>query len=135
MAEQRVALEGDDGTLIGTVDANGHPSSIPVTNGQTTAFTTLSAAAGNLTGTTMDCGVSHQVCTLVAVGTGTLAGTLTIEGSLDNTTWVSTGTTLALTAALTGTATSTGKAFRYYRVSLSGSSGTGTVTVKIMANG
>lgn len=134
MAENRVALDVN-GAAVGSLDAFGNLTAISVNNGQGTAYTTLNAATTNATGTALDCTASHQVCTFVAVGTGTLAGTLTLEGSLDNTTWVSTGTTLALTAALTGTASSTGKAFRYYRVSLSGASGTGTVTVKLMANG
>lgn len=134
MAENRVAIEVGS-TILGTIDAFGNAQSIPVGNGQTNAFTTLNGATTNATGTTMDCSFSHQVVTFVAVGTGTLAGTLTLEASLDSSTWVSTGVTLALTAGLTGTATSTGKAFRYHRVSLSGASGTGTVTVKMMANG
>lgn len=97
------------------------------------AGTTLAAATGNVNGTTVDFGGACSVCTLVAVGTATLAGTLTIEGSVDGTTFVSTGTTVALTAAATVTATSTAKAFRYYRVSLSGAGGAGTVTAKILA--
>lgn len=131
----RVTVEGANGQPMGTVDSFGNPSTVFVNNGQVTAFTTLSAAAGNTTGTTMDCGASHQVVTYVCVGTGTLAGTLTLELSLDGTTWVSSGSTISLTAGLTSTASTTGKAARYWRVSLSGSSGTGTVTVKIMANG
>lgn len=137
--ENRVGLAIDlanaGATDLGFVQASGHPVGIPTNSGQVTAFTTLAAVTGNATGTAMDCGSSHQVLTAVCVGTSTLAGTLTIEGSLDNTTFVSTGTTVALTAAATVTATSTGKAFRYYRVSLSGSSGAGTATCKIMANG
>lgn len=134
MAENRVAIDVGS-TALGTVNTFGHAQGIPVDNGQQTAFTTLAAATGNLTGTAMDAGSSHQVCTMVAVGTATLTGTLTLEGSLDGTTYVSTGTTITLTAALTATATSTGKAFRYYRTSLSGAGGAGTVTVKLMANG
>jgi hypothetical protein len=134
VAENRVSIDVG-GVAVGATDSFGNPQALSVSNGQTTAWTTLNAATGNATGTALDCQSSHQVTTFVAVGTGTLAGTLTLEMSLDNTTWVSSGTTLALTAALTGTATSTGKAARYYRVSLSGATGTGTVTVKMMANG
>lgn len=107
-------------------------TAIPAT-GPTTAGTTLNAVTGNATGTTVDFGGGCSICTTVAVGTSTLAGTLTIEGSLDNTTFVSTGTTVALTAGATVTATSTGKAFRYYRVSLSGASGAGSCTAKVLA--
>ncbi|MEU3981781.1 hypothetical protein AB0F77_17055 [Streptomyces sp. NPDC026672] len=105
MAEMRVSLEG-----------------------QSAAGTTLSAVPGNATGTAVDGTHPHGVATVVAVGTGTLAGTLTIEGSLDGTAWVSTGTTVALSAAATVTATSTGKAFRFFRTSLSSATGTGSCT-------
>ncbi|WP_367325353.1 hypothetical protein [Streptomyces sp. HUAS ZL42] len=94
---------------------------------------TLSAVTTNATGTAVDGIQPRSTATVVAVGTGTLAGTLTIEGSLDNSAWVSTGTTVALTAAATVSATSTGKAFRYYRTSLSGASGTGSCTATMAA--
>jgi hypothetical protein len=153
MAEMAVRIDGGALSPIGTVSTSlpitvtqgGNTANVAVpdpnlgaallvSTGQLVASTTLNAVTTNATGSAMDGGSAHANCTLVAVGTSTLAGTLTLEGSVDNTTWVSTGTTLALTAALTGTATSSGKAFRYYRVSLSGSSGSGTVTVKIMAS-
>lgn len=95
--------------------------------------TTLSAVTGNSTGVTHDPGKTVLTASVVCVGTGTLAGTLTIEFSLDGTTWISTGTTVALTAAATVTATATGKAMRYVRCSLSGVSGSGTATCKIAA--
>jgi hypothetical protein len=96
-------------------------------------FVTLNAATGNLTGTSFESLGWSGLCTLVAIGTATLAGTLTIEGSIDGTTFVSTGTTVPLTAAATVTATSVDKAFRFYRASLSGASGAGTVTAKLLA--
>lgn len=154
MAELRVGLEGftagsapgivstslpititQSGTTatVTTGDANSG-NSLLVSSGQITATTTLSAVTGNATGTAVDCGSAHANCTVVCVGTSTLAGTITIEGSLDNTTWVSTGSTVALTAAGTVTATSSAKAFRYYRASLSASSGAGTATAKLMAD-
>lgn len=100
-------------------------------NLESVAGPTLSAVTGNATGVAVDGGQPRATATVVAVGTSTLAGTLTIEGSLDNTTWVSTGTTVALTAGATVTATSTAKGFRYYRTSLSGSSGAGTCTANM----
>lgn len=136
MAEMRVTIQdGVTGLDYGVPTAAGVPNSLSVSNGQIDPFTTLNAVTGNATGLTMDCGSSHEVVTIVGVGTGTLAGTLTIEGSLDNVTWVSTSITVGLTAAATVTTTSSFRAFRYYRVSLSGASGTGSVTVKMMANG
>ncbi len=154
MAELRVGLEGfTPGSAPGVVSTSlpisvtqgGNTANVAVpdpnlgsmllvTTGQLVATTTLSAVTGNATGTAMDCGAAHANCTVVCVGTSTLAGTVTIEGSVDNTTFVSTGSTVALTAAGTVTATSSAKAFRYYRASLSASSGAGTATAKIMAS-
>ena len=91
----------------------------------------LRAATGNANGATSDFGGVQRACSMVAVGTGTLAGTLTIQASLDGSAWVSTGVTAALTAAATVSATASNFAFRYWRVVLSGASGTGTVTARI----
>lgn len=124
MAEMKVSIEGT------TVDADGAQL---VATGSRSAAATLSAVPGNATGATVSTGAAHTTATVVAVGTGTLTGTLTIEGSLDGATWVSTGSTVALTAAGTVTASSTGKAFRFYRTSLSGAAGTGTCTAVMMA--
>lgn len=150
MAEMKVALDQTAGpgaltttplyasltagtsSAVGIADPTLGSAALLVANGGTSATTTLSAVAGNATGSTLNCGAAFRLCTVVCVGTGTLAGTITIEGSLDNTTFVSTGSTVALTAAATVTATSVDKAFRYYRASLSGASGTGTATAKIM---
>jgi hypothetical protein len=129
-----ISISTSDGTVNVAVPGPGLGAALVVTTGQLVASTTLNAVTGAASGTTMDTGATHANCTVVCVGTGTLAGTITIEGSLDNTTWVTTGTTVALTAAATVTATATGKAFRYYRASLSGTSGTGTATAKIMAS-
>lgn len=154
MAELRVGLEGFTAgsapgivstTLPISISQGGNTANVAVpdanlgamllvSTGQLVATTTLNAVTGNATGTTMDAGAAHANATVVGVGTSTLTGTITIEGSLDNTTWVSTGSTVALTAAATVTATSSAKAFRYYRASLSGAGGAGALTVKIMAD-
>ena len=134
MAEQKLALQVLDYDL-GSVDLFGQPVSLPMAPGQSATFTTLSAVTGNATGVTMDCGSSCEMVRIVSVGTGTLTGTLTIEGSLDDATFVSTGSTVSQTAAGNVSVGSGGKAFRYYRVSLSGAAGAGTVTCKIMSNG
>lgn len=104
------------------------------TTGTLVSATTLDAVTTDANGATMDTGSGHANCTVVGVGTDTLTGTITIEGSVDDTTFVSTGATVALTAAATVTATSSAKAFRYYRASLSDAGGTGTLTAKIMAS-
>lgn len=130
-----VSLTGGTSSAVGIADPTLGSAAILVCTGGTSATTTLSAVTGNATGSTLNCGAAYPICTMVCVGTATLAGTLTIEGSLDGTTFVSTGTTVALTAAATVTATSVDRAFRYYRASLSGSSGSGTATAKIMVSG
>jgi hypothetical protein len=125
--------QGGNTANVAVPDAN-LGAQLLVSTGQLVATTTLNAVTGNATGATMDCGSAKANVTVVCVGTATLTGTITIEGSLDNTTFVSTGTTVALTAAATVTATSSAKAFRYYRASLSGAGGAGSATAKIMAS-
>lgn len=128
-----IRVAGSGGTLAAVGTPGAGSAGLVVLAGMTAAFTTLNAAAGNTTGTSCDVAYAADRCTFVWVGTGTLAGTLTLEGSLDNTTYVTTSTTGTLTAAGTGTATMVDKPFRFYRVSLSGATGTGTVTVKLIA--
>jgi hypothetical protein len=125
--------QGGNTANVAVPDAN-LGAMLLVSTGQLVATTTLAAVTGNATGTTMDCGAGHANCTVVVSSTSTLAGTITIEGSLDNTTFVSTGSTVALTVGGVATATTSGKAFRYYRASLSASSGSGAATAKIMAS-
>jgi hypothetical protein len=124
MAELKVSLDG--------VNA-GADNALLVSTGLQNAALTLNAVTGNATGSTVSCGSARTTATVVAVGTGTLTGTLTIEGSLDGATWVSTGSTVALTAAGTVTASSADRAFRFYRTSLSGAAGAGTCTATMMA--
>lgn len=124
MAELKVSI---DGANVGADNA------LQVSTGAQNAALTLNAVTGAVTGATVSYGSARTTATVVAVGTGTLAGTLTVEGSLDGATWVSTGATVALTAAGTVTASSAGKAFRFYRTSLSGISGAGTCTATMMA--
>jgi hypothetical protein len=146
LAEHTLRIDGASSTPLSvSVSQGGNTANVAVpdpnlgaallvSSGQLVSTTTLSAVTGNATGTTMDAGSAHANCTVVCVGTSTLTGTITIEGSVDGTTFVSTGTTVALTAAATVTASSSAKAFRYYRASLSGSGGAGTATAKIMAS-
>lgn len=129
-------VEITDGTNNVTVSASASVgNALAVSTGSVFSGTTLNAAAGNTTGTAVDSGSARSNWTMVAVGTGTLAGTLTIELSVDNVAWVSSTSTVALTAAGTVGAFSTGRPARYARASLSGATGTGTVTAKMMAAG
>lgn len=134
MAEHVVSLDSGN-TPIGTLDANGQALPLAVATGQSVGFSTLTAVTGNATGTTMDCGFARPFVGYVCVGTGTLAGTLTCQGSIDGVTFVSAGVGATLTVAGTVGNMGGGKNFRYYRVNLSGSSGAGTATCLIMAGG
>lgn len=125
-----------DGTNNVTVSASASVgNALAVSTGSVFSGTTLNGVTGNASGTAVDSGSARSNWSFVAVGTGTLAGTLTLELSLDNVSWVSGTVTAALTAAATVGAFSTGRPARYARVSLSGASGTGTVTAKMMAAG
>ena len=96
--------------------------------GDTDVKPTLTAVTGNANGATVDGRTGRKNFTVIAVGTDTLAGTLTIEGSHDASAWVSSGATVALTAAATVVVTSAVHCFRFWRCSLSGASGAGSVT-------
>lgn len=111
-------------------------SQLMVSNGTVTAGVTLNAVVANTVGSTVDAGVAQSNWMAVAVAGGSpTAGTLTLELSLDNSTWVSSTATNSLPAAGTYAIFSTGKAARYGRVSLTGLAGTVSLTVKMMAAG
>lgn len=107
-----------------------------VGNGTVTAGTTLNAVSANTTGTTVDAGVAQSNWSGVAVaGASPTGGTLTLELSMDGTNWVSSGSTATISAAGNYLVASTGKAARYARCSLTGLTGTISLTVKMMAAG
>lgn len=132
MLIQPVALADTSGNVV----SGNSSSQLNVALGSTTSSTTLNAVTANTTGTTVDAGSAHSNWTAVAVaGSSPTAGTITLELSLDNTTWVSSGSTNSILAAGTYSIFSTGKPARYARVSLTNLSGTITLTVKMMAAG
>lgn len=105
---------------------------LDVQSGDTDVKPTLTAVTGNATGATVDGRTGRNSCTVIAVGTATLTGTLTIEISHDGAAWVSSGTTVLLTAAATVVATHSTHHTRFWRVSLSGSGGAGSCTATVM---
>lgn len=120
----------------GNVSAVTSTSAVNVIPGSINAFTTLNAVTANTTGTTADAGAAQSNWTGIAVATGSpTAGTITLELSVDGTTWVSSTSTNSIPAAGTYAVFSTGKPARYARVSLTGLAGTITLTVKMMAAG
>jgi hypothetical protein len=156
MAEQTVRIEGTvatstggtagtasfskitDGTSTVAVvpGGSGNGAELLVSDGFINPVTTLNAVAANTTGTTVDAGAAQSNWTAVAVATGSpTAGTLTLELSVDGTTFVSSTATASVTAAGNFLISSTGRAARYARVSLTALTGTITLTVKMMAAG
>lgn len=143
MAEMRVAVENSistptftkitDGSNVVTISSSGVVgNAMAVSTGSVFSGPTLSAVTGNSTGVAVDAGSARASWSAVGVGTATLTGTLTLELSLDNVSWVSSTATVALTAAGTVGVFSTGRAARYARVSLSAAAGAGSVTVNMM---
>lgn len=123
-----------DGSNVVTISSSGVVgNALATSTGSVFSGATLAAVTGNSTGTTVDAGSARSNWSAVAVGTATLTGTLTLELSLDNVSFVSSTATVALTAAATVGVFSTGRPARYARVSFSASAGAGSVTVNMMA--
>jgi len=125
-----------DGTnVVGVVPGGaGNGPELSVSTGFITAVTTLAAVTANATGTTVDAGASQANWCGIALAAATpTAGTLTLELSMDNVTWASSSATASITAAGNYLVASTGRAARYARCSLTGLTGTITLTVKMMA--
>lgn len=133
-----IRVSGSSGTAAATVAPGAGSGGLLVFSGQTGALTTLSAIAGaTATGTVFDCGMAMNNMTAVALAvTGTVTtGLLTLMGSVDNATYVPSGTTLTLdgmTGAVGKTVTAVDRPFRWWRGDFSGGTGTYTVTVKLM---
>lgn len=126
-----------DGTsTAGVAGGAGGPAGLVVVDGFVNPVTTLAAVTANTTGTTVDGGSAFSNWSAVAVaGSAPTAGTLTLELSLDGTTFVSSSVTASVTAAGNFLLASTGRSARYGRVSLTNLAGTITLTVKMMASG
>jgi hypothetical protein len=122
-----------DGTSVVSVSSNGFTgNALSVQSGFVLPGPTLSGVSSDTTGATVDGGSARANWSGFAVPTGTLTGTLTLELSYDGGNWVPSGTTVSLVAATNVGIFSSGRAARYARVSLSGSAGSGTVTVNMM---
>lgn len=108
-------------TVAGTVTAN---------TGSVTSTTTLNAVTGNATGTVVDFGSAKSTVSVIEQGTGTLAGTLSVKISHNNTLFVEIAA-IPVTAA-TGNGAVVQAGARYARVDLVSATGTGTITATIM---
>jgi|SRR5690348_446549 len=125
-----------DGTNTAGIISNALAgNSLEVASGFVLSGTTINGASSNVTGGAVDGGTARSNWTAFAFPTGTLTGTLTMEFSDDGGNFVPSGTTASIVAATNVGLFSTGRASRYARVNLTGSAGTGTVTVRMMAAG
>lgn len=126
-----------DGTNAAALIANASTgNAVSVSSGFITSSVTLNAVATSTNGTSVDAGSAKSNWTAFVLPTGTLTGNLSLEFSDDGTNWIPSGTTITgLTAATNVGMFSTGRASRYARVNLTGASGTGTLTVKMVAAG
>lgn len=125
-----------DGTSTAGIISNANAgNSIEVASGFVLGGLTISGASSNINGAGVDGGSARSNWTAFCFPTGTLTGTLTMELSDDGGNWVPSGTTASIVAATNLGLYSTGRAARYARVNLTGSAGTGTVTVRMMAAG
>lgn len=161
MAEMRVIVEGTTSSTGATTPLPGSSASSPsfvrvtdgvnnvtvsasastgnalaVSSGSVFSGTTLNAVTANTTGTAVDAGSARSNWSGLAVATGSpTAGTLTLELSHDGVNFASSTATASITAAGNYLVASTGRAARYARVSLTGLTGTITLTVTMMAAG
>mgnify|MGYP001563254289 CR=1 FL=1 len=120
-----------DGVDIAPVSTSALGNALLVSSGTLSAGTSLNAVTAAATGATVDFGSAKSNITSMCVGTGTLAGTATIELSLNNVDWASSTVTIAATTgAVAGY--SIGRPARYARVSLGTTSGAGTITATLM---
>jgi hypothetical protein len=89
--------------------------------------TLLNAAANNTTGPVLGLGDVYGTLTLAVSTTGTVSAlSVVVSGSLDGVNWVAIGA--AVTSVTAGTSIGTGVLFSYFQATLSGYSGSGTVT-------
>jgi len=121
-----------DGVDIAAVTTSTLGNALLVTSGMLTSGKTLSAVTVNTTGTTVDFGAARSDVSSVVVTTGALTGTVTLELSLDNISWVSSTVTAAVTVAGNLALYSIGRPARYARVTLTAQAGVGTLTADIM---
>lgn len=126
-----------DGTNTVTVSASATTgNALAVSTGSVFSGTTLNAVTANTTGTAMDAGSARSNWSGIAVATGSpTAGTVTLELSHDGVSFVSSSATVSITAAGNYLVASTGRPARYARCSLTGLTGTITLTVTMMAAG
>jgi len=125
-----------DGTNVVNVvpGGAGNGPELSVSTGFVNPVTTLNAVAANTTGATVDAGAAQtNWCAVAVAGATPTAGTLTLELSVDGVAFVSSSVTASVTAAGNFLLASTGRAARYARVSLTGLTGTISLTVKMMA--
>lgn len=107
-----------------------------------TTLTSIDAATGTVNGFELNANQGFA-CSLQAIGTGTLAGTLKLQYSNDPselkspapTNWTDSGLTVALTAGSIVIIPKTDICYNWVRAVFTASGGAGTVTARIKMNG
>jgi hypothetical protein len=99
-------------------------------------LTSLSAVSATGGGTALDGGVVRQNAVMVVTASaGTTAGSVQLQGSLDNTNWYSLGSAVSTTTAATTQVTVTTAFSRYVRANVATAISGGTVTVLVGVSG
>lgn len=94
------------------------------------AVTLLNAVSANGTGPSADLGTVYGDFTVEVETSGTVSAfSVQVQGSLDSVAWENVGS--AITATTAGEAIGTGVLLQYFQATLSGYSGSGTVTVEL----
>lgn len=89
--------------------------------------TLLNAVSSNTTGPVVGLGDVYGALTVAVSATGTVSAlSVVLSGSLDGVNWEAIGA--AVTSVTAGTSVGTGVLFSYFQATLSGYSGSGTVT-------
>jgi hypothetical protein len=97
----------------------------------------LSAVSATGPGTALDSVTCRgNAIMTVTTSAGVSAGSVQMQGSLDNTNWVNVGSAVSTTSANTTTAVvATSQFYRFYRANIATVITGGTVTVSVGANG
>jgi hypothetical protein len=134
---QASSVKITDGTTTVGINSNSFSgNSLEVSSGFVLGGVTINGASSNINGAAVDGGSARSNWTAFCFPTGTLTGNLSMELSDDGGNWVPSGTTVTgFPVAVNLGMFSTGRAARYARVNLTGSSGVGTITIRMMASG
>lgn len=129
-------IKVSDGTTFAGINGNVTVGRfLQVNSGLGSAQTTINAATGAQTGTTIDFGgAKANISVMIVVGAGVSGGVIDLQVSHDGNNWVKLGSSSsALAAGTNQQLSSAGVAFRYARAVTSTNIAGGNITATIMA--